>query len=125
MFPRHAKWAQHKREKLMNKAEGLKSEAMDRQDRDTQELFSSMSDEVRNMSNMCYVHGILENNSHPNSNIKNINSEINEDLDTIKSLDHNVITLAAMPPMLEKTPPSFVELLKECCKHEYYKFIEC
>ena len=38
--------------------------------------------------------------------------EMNEDLDAIKSLAHNVTALAATPLAPEKTPPSFVELLK-------------
>ena len=51
VFPRCAKWAHYQRENLTKKAEGLKLEAMDRQDRDTQELFWSMLNEARHMSN--------------------------------------------------------------------------
>ena len=52
-----------------------------------------------------------------------MNAEINEDLDTIKSLTHNVTIPEAIPPALENTTPSFVELLKECYEYEHQKFI--
>ena len=70
VFTRHAKWAKHQREKLMKKADELKSEAMARKDRNTKELFSSVLNEVTHMRNRCNGYGIVENNSHPNSNIK-------------------------------------------------------
>ena len=69
-FPRHTKWAQHQRDALIKNAKGLISESMARQDRDTEELFSRMLNELRHMRNSCNMHGILENNIQPNSNIK-------------------------------------------------------
>ena len=45
--------------------------------------------------------------------LKIINIEENKDLKLLDLLAENVITPAVMPPIPEKTPSSFIELLKE------------
>ena len=59
------KRAQHQRDKIIKQTETLRSEAIERQERDTQELCSSMLNEVRNMKNNSHVHEILVIKSHP------------------------------------------------------------
>lgn len=122
-FPRYAKWAQHQRNKIIKQAESLKSDAMVRQDKDTQELFSSILNEVRHLKNNFMPNEILLNTSQLSHCAKQIFSDDSHDLVDIRNAATNLITLSALPPIPEKTPASFVELLKEYFKYEYHKCI--
>ena len=46
---------------MLNKPEHLKSAAMARQDKNAQELFANMLNEIKPMNTTCKIHGILDN----------------------------------------------------------------
>ena len=119
------KWAQHQRNNIIKQAETFRSEAIARQDRDTQELFFSMLNEVRNMKNNSYENEILVNESHPLQCVNKFNTCDNHELDAIKNVANNFITPGYMPPVPEKTTNSFVESLKEHHEFECHEFVGC
>ena len=83
-------------------AKSFQTDAIARKDRHTQELFSSMMNEVMSIHNMCDPQCISEYSMHANVIIKNVNIEVSDDLKQTQSLAANVINPSNTPPIPEK-----------------------
>ena len=119
------KWANHQRINLLNKAEHLKSATIDRQEEDTQELFTNMLNEIKSMNNTCNRNGILDNTIVSKHACNNLGIQISDDLESIQYFADSVIIPNTIPPMPENSPEKFISLLQEYFKHECHRHIGC
>ena len=85
----------------MNKAEYFEIEAGATEDKDTQELFASMLNEIKSTNNMFSTHSVLDNKYVAKILYETLGIEANDDLDVLKSLEDSVITPTATPPLPE------------------------